>query len=90
MTITSEETLVKMKKHRCRTKRPDLLKALRLVGEIAMNNFCDCNDPAKKKAFCPTCEIYGIVHGALGCSGNRTCPVMLRGRAKIKSYKKKS
>lgn len=83
--------LERMKKYRCRTKRPELLKALRMIEEISINAFCDCHKdlaPGEKR-FCPTCEIYVIVHGALGCGGSRTCPVMKSGRRQIKEFRRR-
>lgn len=64
-------------------------KALLLIEDIACNAMCDCNDEEKTKKpgyYCPTCEIYGIAHGARGkCC--KDCPVMRSGRKKIEQWR---
>lgn len=79
----------KRSRRRKRLQRPILIKALRLINEITSNALCDCNDPKKTSKpgyHCISCEIYGIVHGALGCGASK-CPVARSGLATIKKWR---
>lgn len=68
------------------------IAALRLIEEIACNHLCDCASMKEKPKdyYCPTCEIYSVIHGVLKCGKNKNCPSMLRGRKLVDEFIKRT
>lgn len=58
------------------------IKALRVIDLICMAECCCECDPEKPQKHCVACEIYEVVHAALGCC--KGCPVAKRGREKLR------
>lgn len=63
-----------------------LLKALEMIQDLSREAGCTCSIDGHK--LCDYCKIYGLAHGALGCTED--CPVAIKARTDIEAHRTES